>query len=276
MSVGNEMLDFARLIEALSPWLPNLVIIGGWAHRLYRFHPLAQHLDYPPLSTLDTDVAVPIRLPDGEPNIATRLREHGFAESFLGDHQPPITQYRLGSEEGGFYAEFLTPLKGSGYKRNGASDTTTRVAGVSSQKLRYLDVLLEQPWSVQLDRSTGYPSDTKTKIWIPNAVTFIIQKLLIHNKREPKHRAKDVLYIHDTIENFGNSLSTLNALWRGELKIRLGDSVAVKVESAITEMFSRTTDAIRDSAEISRSAGRELRPDELREVCHAGMGMIFM
>jgi hypothetical protein len=32
---------FARLVEALDPWLNQGVIIGGWAHRLYRLHPLA-------------------------------------------------------------------------------------------------------------------------------------------------------------------------------------------------------------------------------------------
>ncbi len=54
---------FARLIEALDPWLDQVVIIGGWAHRLYRLHPLAQSLDYEPPGTLDTDVAVPLRHP---------------------------------------------------------------------------------------------------------------------------------------------------------------------------------------------------------------------
>jgi len=41
--------NFGRLIEALTPWLDQVVIIGGWAPRLYRFHPWAQELDYPPV-----------------------------------------------------------------------------------------------------------------------------------------------------------------------------------------------------------------------------------
>ena len=44
---------FARLIEALRPWLGNMVIVGGWAHRLHRIHPLAQKLQEPALATLD-------------------------------------------------------------------------------------------------------------------------------------------------------------------------------------------------------------------------------
>jgi hypothetical protein len=102
LNTAKEMQDFARLIQALNPWLHQLVVIGGWAHRLYRIHPLAQELDYPPLVTLDTDVAIPNRLPAGEANIAQRLREYDFNEDLLGDHQPPVTQYRLGSEGTGF------------------------------------------------------------------------------------------------------------------------------------------------------------------------------
>ena len=39
MNTAKEMQDFARLIQALDPWLDQLVVIGGWAHRLYRIHP---------------------------------------------------------------------------------------------------------------------------------------------------------------------------------------------------------------------------------------------
>ncbi len=42
---------FARLIVSLEPWLANVVIIGGWAQRLYRLHPNAQQVTYVPLMT---------------------------------------------------------------------------------------------------------------------------------------------------------------------------------------------------------------------------------
>jgi hypothetical protein len=31
-----ELNPFVRLIEALEPWLEQVVLIGGWAHRLYQ------------------------------------------------------------------------------------------------------------------------------------------------------------------------------------------------------------------------------------------------
>ena len=64
---------FKRLVAALEPWLDHVVIIGGWAHQLYRLHPHAQELTYSPLTTLDADVAVPADLPAREQDIRARL-----------------------------------------------------------------------------------------------------------------------------------------------------------------------------------------------------------
>jgi hypothetical protein len=82
---------FKRLIAALEPWLDEVVIVGGWAHQLFRLHPEAQELAYPALGTLDVDVAVPATLPSGEPDIRERLLAYGFTEEFLGDDHPPAT-----------------------------------------------------------------------------------------------------------------------------------------------------------------------------------------
>lgn len=113
----NDRESFKRLLTALAPWLDQVVVIGGWAHQLYRLHPNAQELDYPALMTLDTDVAMPATLPVGQQDIRDRLLAHGFAEELVGDTHPPATHYHLGGEASGFYAEFLTPLTGSEYDR---------------------------------------------------------------------------------------------------------------------------------------------------------------
>lgn len=112
-SFSADFENFGRLIEALTPWLDQVVIIGGWAHRLYRFHPSAQELDYPPLTTLDADVALPIGLKATGQGIHERLTASGFQADFLGHHKRPATHYRPSNQTGGFYAEFLTPLVAS-------------------------------------------------------------------------------------------------------------------------------------------------------------------
>ena len=157
-----ETLPLSRLIDALRPWLGHLVVVGGWAHRLYRFHPLATAPEYSPLLTRDTDVALSQHAPL-EGDISEALKKAGFHPDFSGEHTPPVTQYRLGEEDGGFYAEFLTPLQGDGFKRNGQPDVTVSKAGITAQKLRHLDVLLTAPWSVRLGRTEGASRDTSAR-----------------------------------------------------------------------------------------------------------------
>jgi hypothetical protein len=156
-SSGADFENFGLLVEALTPWLDQVVIIGGWAHRLYRLHPSAQELDYPPLTTLDADVALPIGLKATGQGIQERLTASGFQAEFLGRHKPPATHYRLSDQTGGFYAEFLTPVVGSLDSRRGKRNATTRIAGVTSQRLRHVDLLLAAPWSVNLSASDGFP-----------------------------------------------------------------------------------------------------------------------
>ena len=63
---GGQISDpFGRLLAALEPWLDQIVIVGGWAHRLYRQHPDAQALDYPPLSTQKLKQASEVRASEG-------------------------------------------------------------------------------------------------------------------------------------------------------------------------------------------------------------------
>jgi len=69
---------FSKFIVALEPWLGEVVLVGGWAHRLYRLDPRARKLDYLPLTTLDGDVAVPPKLKKEESTVRKRLLEAGF------------------------------------------------------------------------------------------------------------------------------------------------------------------------------------------------------
>src|SRR5712675_1581134 len=69
---------FSKFIVALEPWLGEVVLVGGWAHRPYRLDPRARKLDYLPLTTLDGDVAVPPKLKKEESTVRKRLLEAGF------------------------------------------------------------------------------------------------------------------------------------------------------------------------------------------------------
>jgi hypothetical protein len=131
-----DLAALARLVEALRPWMSQLVLAGGWAHRLHRFHPLASAPGYMPLRTRDADIAFSPDPPLGG-DVRAALEAAGFTEELLGDHVPPVTHYRLGDEDGGFYAEFLVPLHGGELRRSGAPHATLAMAGITAQRLRY-------------------------------------------------------------------------------------------------------------------------------------------
>ncbi len=266
---------FLRFVDALGPWLTSVVIVGGWADRLYRIHPLAESLDYPPLMTRDADVAVTAGMTASGKSIHDCLVGAGFEEVVVGEFRPPVTRYQLGSEAGGFYVEFLTPRLGSGVKRNGSVDAATRVAGVSAQKLRYLDLLLVAPWKVSLDAAKGFPLSIPVDVQVPNAASYIAQKVLIHSRRRPDQCAKDLLYIHDTIEVFGRGLDEVRQEWVARVRPTLRDRVIRRVRAASQAMFGEVTDELRGAARQAVASGRQISPETLQEVCRAGLARIF-
>lgn len=268
----DDLKSFAHLVNVLVPWLDQVVIVGGWAHRLYRLHPLAQPLEYEPLATLDTDIAMPDTLPHHGEGIGARLAANGFTEELLGDMRPPAIHYRLVTGSAGFYAEFLTPLFGSEHKR-GKRDATVSIAGISAQKLRHVDLLLSAPWQVEISLATGFPITERCIIQIPNPVAYLVQKILIHDKRESSSRAKDLLYMHDTIEIFANALPQLRSVWMESVRPTLTTKTVRAVESAPTLLFGGINDAIREAARMA--SGRMLSPAQLQETCEAGLAAIL-
>ena len=95
MNASPEYASFARLVESLRPLLDQVVVVGGWAHRLYRLHAFVQLLRYEPLATLDADIALPMHFKVTSDETYRRLASNGFKAEFLGHHKPPAAHYRL-------------------------------------------------------------------------------------------------------------------------------------------------------------------------------------
>jgi hypothetical protein len=141
------------------------------------------------LTTLDGDVAVPERLKAEESTVRDRLLKAGFREEFVGDDRAPATPYHYG-DAGGSYVKFLTPLSGSEYDRRGKRKATKKVSGVSSQLLRYIEILMNSPWTIELGEGIGFPFSPSRKNLLANPAGFLAQKILIHRERDQKDRAK--------------------------------------------------------------------------------------
>ena len=164
--------------------------------------------------------------------------------------------------------EFLTPLVGGEFTRAGDRDVTTPIVGVSAQKLRHLDVLLVSPWSVTLPMRAA-----TQRVLIANPVSYLAQKLLINSLRKPGERAKDILYIHDTLSLFARSLPELHDLWINRVTVAIGSRTGALVRRNQGRLFTDVTDAIRHA--VTMAPGRELTPEGVREVCQEGLGRIL-
>ena len=260
----NDLDALAKLAQALSPWRDHLVFIGGWAHRIHRFDPRANKLEYQPVFTRDTDLAFANKAPI-EGDIKAALIQQGFQEKLAGEHKPPVAHYTLGDENGGFYAEFLTPLSGSGVKRGGGQDATMSMAGISAQKIRHLDILLVDPWVITLDPQLGISLPSSMDVKVANPLCFIVQKFLIQKYRPAAKQAQDVLYIYDTIELFGALLEEFHEAWKMSISPALGVKLSSTVLTVSQSTFSGVNDVIRAAALIPQN--RKLSPEQIQQTC---------
>jgi hypothetical protein len=147
------------------------------------------------------------------------------------------------------------------------------VAGVVSQQLRYLEILLLTPWVVSLSRSNGFPFEDTKEVRIPNPAAFLAHKALIHKKRASEKFAKDILYIHDTLEVFGARLEDLKREWRNHVRPGIHAKSIRKIQRSPTDLFGELNDAIREAAQMT--GPRRLSPEAVRERCNFGLAEIF-
>lgn len=268
---------FARAMKALGPYLGELVVIGGWAHRLYELHAMARAPGFQPLMTEDADIAAPGKMQKKGESIAALLKSEGFAESFFGEDRPPVSEYRLGNEDGGLYVEFLVPLTGGANRRDGSRDATTMVAGVTAQKLRYVDITITKPWTVRLSSGNGYPlGRAGLDVQIANAACYLAQKLLVLPERKPDKQAKDLLYVHDTLLIFAHNLEELGALWK-DIEPGLHPNTLRTLARRRSEILTSVTDPARNAALMAASTARPDPPsaERLLATCRAGLARVF-
>jgi hypothetical protein len=104
-----------------------------------------------------------------------------------------------------------------------------------------------------------------TGVQIANPISFLAQKILIHRRRNRDERAKDILYMHDTIDTFATRIDDLGVAWVSDIRHQLHANNVWTVQSAATTLFGAVTDPIRAASRIVQ--GRNLNPEAIRETC---------
>lgn len=268
---------FARALRALRTYLDELVIAGAWAHRLFRFHEFARPPGYQPLMTVDADMATPANLRPRRQPIPRLLEISGFREKFKGQDARATTFYQLGDEDGAFYIEFIAPLTGSAIKRD-RPDDIARVAGAIVPKLRWVDLLLEKTWTLQLEESLGFPvpANEQLIVQIANPLTYLIQKVLTLPRRATQQkREKDALYVYDTILIFSDGIESLRRQ-SPEVLALLPAKTIQEFERLCAKLFE-PGGIVEGAAAIARSTGRGEPPASnlISLTCKEGLQRLF-
>lgn len=235
------------VLSAFRPYLERLVVVGGFAVRLYEFHPRAERATVRVLRTFDADLATGnVRIPVAGQSLADLAAAAGFRRDFRGDHMPPVMKFvptdasteRRNADQ--YTIEFLSPLVGPAAGRSGKAVAASDIQrGVTAQRLRYLDLLLEAPWPVPLAGLPGIPVTSRTlEPRVPHPGLFIVQKVLISGEpNRLERRPKDMAYVYQVASLFRRELPAL----AGEVRERMSGNAAWRKWLA---RFRQTTDTL--------------------------------
>jgi hypothetical protein len=190
-----DLLPLFNAIKVLTPYLDEIVIVGGWVPFLYHRYGWMPS-PHPLLRTVDIDVVVPRHVEEhGRPTIDEILSRAGYQASIYG-FDVPIVKYELASPV--TEIEFLTPEIG----RPGKAALDVQ-RGLTAQALRYLQILLENTRKIEIiDTIDG--SDISLVVTVPSPGAFIYQKGLTLSPSSRRLAAKidkDLYYIFSFVDS---------------------------------------------------------------------------
>lgn len=198
--------EIADVIKKLQPISKDFVVIGGVSTYLYDFHELADVVQIKTTYTQDIDIAVPAYVSKNDMDIEKDFNSLGYQkeQSFFIDSPKPLFKYTKVLSDGEIEVEFLVPLQGSEYDRKGKQKTVKEIAGgITAQQLRFLDILLDNPYLITLDNLSGDKTDIGIFVKIPSPENYIVHKFITLGRRtDQTKREKDAFYLFDVLNRF--------------------------------------------------------------------------
>ena len=176
-----------EIASVLGKNLDKLIFIGGTAMMLY--HREADQS--PPLYTLDIDtlVTLPCDLREG-------IESMGFSEILSLDNTSSGKFMKELSKSGNrIKIELLLPKKGKG------QDWGKIGSNLNAERLRYLDVMMDNCQKIDIGDSIV--------VKVPHPARYLIQKLLVYEKRGQREKEKDCAYFADLLNLFADDLQDL-------------------------------------------------------------------
>ena len=254
------------LIDALRPWLGHLVIVGGWAHRLHRLHPLAGEPAHPTVTNARRGLCALARTRRSPGDISEALDAAGFNRTFLGEDAPPVTHYSLDDDVAASTRSSWCRSRGA---RSGATGSATsrcrrRASPRRSSGISTCCSMPRGPCTLARTRRSARPSSADRPAAEPRQLHR--PEAADPRKATSNKKAQDVLYIHDTLELFGGATGrTARGVDRSGAADDAGKDREAAREARALALFEQVTDTIREAARIpqdrtlTRSRARDVR-----------------
>ena len=155
----------AHVLWTFRSYLNTLVLVGGFAVRLYESHPRAAPAAVRVLRTFDADLATPSGgIPLAGESLSALAEAAGFQPEFRGDHIPAVMRLVPKEAIGGavgvdrYTVEFLTPMTGPPVSRSGRAVVTSDIqAGVTARACATLICSLRAHGASRLQGYRGSP-----------------------------------------------------------------------------------------------------------------------
>lgn len=210
---------FLAAIEALQPYMSDIVLVGGWVPLIYHHRYREPVSGAEPPGTTDVDVVLPRRLPARDrPPIEKVVLQAGYEpalSSMVGETRPRSTFQRTLPDGTVSEIELLTSARG---ERRGL----VQIGGqepLAAEALPFHNILLENRLELELDSQFDASISKPLLVSIPTPTAFVYVKGLTWERREElAKRAKDLTYLFDLLDRY----PTLRAEVTNELPALFG------------------------------------------------------
>ena len=206
--------------------LDEIMVIGSWC--IYFYKNYFTEADYTSsIRTRDIDFLMPRRLKrKGNIDLPMLFRDLGFVVDFS-----PKGAFRLVHPE--LIIDFVVPEKGKG------DDNPFPIPqlGLSAQKLRFLEILLENPMKIEVDNFT---------LTLPHPAAFALQKLIISwgrpkEEKRLKERQEGIRILNSLItkgetDSVINILNTFPRRWKSSILRALELSDAMDLFKIVSQV----------------------------------------
>lgn len=198
--------ELGRALEALGPYLEDLVICGAWAWYLYR-RCLGPVTWMPSDFTRDIDCigheGLAVR---GETVFHRLTKGAAFVWVPRGEETPPAARFAWpNAARPEVEVEFVVPARGDGSRH-----VVEIQAGLTALPLRDLEILQDRPLQIVIDDRSPLAAEMafRGSVRVPRIGCFVVQKALIHQRRNRDQQVKDLSYVFDLIDR-ENGLSDM-------------------------------------------------------------------